>query len=81
MKIYFRRDNQAQSSIEFSVALIAAVLFLIFSCNLFVWLNNNIVQRQRGYENTRTTAANINEPGKLDFYTPKKMNLFVSGGY
>lgn len=75
------RKNKAQASIEFSIAFVLALLFMILSCNLFVWLNHNIVRRQRAYEDSRFDAANINTPGKLDFYTPKEMNLLSPGGY
>lgn len=85
MKVYFSRDNRAQSTIEFTLAFVTAILFLVLTCNLFVWLNHSLVQRQRDYEQSRVTAATSpdrgGEPGKLDFYTPKTMNLFVSGGY
>lgn len=81
MKVYFKKKNQAQASIEFSLAFVTAILFLLLSCNLFVWLNHNIVQRQKRYEETRIVAGSTSEPGKLNFYTPKKMNLFVLGGY
>ena len=81
-KSYFNKKVKAQSSIEFSIALILAVLFMVFSSNLFVWLNHNIVQRQRGYENTRISSTNNNTPGRLDFYPrPATMNLFSPGGY
>jgi len=75
------RKNKAQASIEFSIAFVLALLFMILSCNLFVWLNHNIVQRQQAYNQTRVEAANVNNPGRLDFYTPNKMNLFSPGGY
>lgn len=86
IKVYSnsKRKIQAQASIELSLALVIAVLFLILSCNIFVWLNHNIVQRQRAYENSRIEAASSPEragnPGKLDFYTPDKLNVFSSGG-
>ena len=85
MKSCFINRNKAQASIEFSIAFALALLLMILSCNLFVWLNHNIVQRQREYELTRVTAASPNgEPGKLDFYPKEKMQklkVFVSGGY
>ncbi len=78
------KENKAQSSIEFSLAFIVAILFLVLTCNLFVWLNHNMVARQMGYEQTRKAAASTSEPGKLDFYPQekmKKLNVFVPGGY
>lgn len=80
MKNYLRRKSKAQATIEFSLAFVLAILFLFLTCNLFVWLNHNIVQRQRGYEASRKDATSIHTPGKLDFYTQQKINLFVPGG-
>jgi len=60
---YFLRNNKAQASIEFSLAFVLALLFLFCTCNLFVWLNHNIVQRQIEYENTRIIAATSPEAG------------------
>ncbi len=74
MKSYFIKRNKAQASIEFSVAFVLALLLMILSCNLFVWLNHNIVQRQKEYELSRVRSANSPNsplkgvPGKLDFY-------------
>lgn len=56
MKTYSRK-NKAQSTIEFSMAFILAILFLFLSANLFVWFNRNIVQRQKAYEQTRIYAG------------------------
>ena len=72
---------KAQSSIEFSLALISAVLFLVLTCNFFVWCGHTIVQRQVAYEASRVNAASNNNPGQLSFYAPSAMNLLKSGGY
>jgi len=88
---------QAQATIEFSMAFILAALFLFLTCNLFVWFNRNIVQRQKAYEASRIMAATSpdaqnsglkkkGKPGYLDFYTTKNpkykpLNAFVAGGY
>ena len=78
--------GKAQATIEFTLAFVTAVLFLVLTCNLFVWLNHDIVRRQRAYEETRSEAAH-GDPGKLDFYTStseikkQPMNLFTPGGY
>ncbi|MDD5552550.1 MAG: hypothetical protein PHE18_01605 [Candidatus Omnitrophica bacterium] len=84
MRNYSTKDPintaKAQATIEFGIALVLAVLFLFLSANLFVWLNQNIVKRQRDYEQTRVESASSN-PGKVDFYTHyKPMNVFTSGG-
>ncbi|MCX5701733.1 MAG: hypothetical protein NTW64_01980 [Candidatus Omnitrophica bacterium] len=80
MNHFIKSKTRAQASIEFSLGLVTAVLFLFLTCNLFVWYGRTVVQRQIAYENSRTKAASNTNPGQLDFYTPKKMNLFKSGG-
>lgn len=72
--------NKAQASIEFSIGLVMAILFLIITCNLFVWLNHCLVRRQVAYEDSRVEAAGNKNPGKADFYTPPQLNIFSSGG-
>jgi len=85
MKIYLIKKNNGQASIEMSLALVIAVLFLILSCNLFVWLNHNIVQRQKEYESTRTLRPG--QTKQLNFYDPKSnpnyrpLSIFSLGGY
>lgn len=83
MKIYLR--NSAQATIEFSLAFVTAILFLVLTCNLFVWLNHTLVRRQRAYEESRVIAAKSSDiggdPGKLNFYTRQTVNLFTPGGY
>lgn len=87
MKNYFKRGILAQSSIEFTLGFVMAILFLYLTCNLFVWLNHSMVARQQAYENSRAVAASTTEyrsdaePGKLDFYNFKNMDLAVRGGY
>ena len=49
--------KKAQASIEFTIAFVCTILFLIFTCNLFVWLNHCLVRRHVAYENTRELAG------------------------
>ncbi len=81
--------EKAQSSIEFSIAFVVAILFLILTCNLFVWFNHCLVGRQVAYEETRVVAASPvplestdppGEPGKADFYTRPDLKVFSLGG-
>jgi len=87
---------RAQSSIEFSVAFVSTLLFLVLTVNLFVWFNHCIVRRQRAFEDTRTPAGGLWVPkqdegsiekrekniGKSDFYPqPPRLNVFSLGGY
>ena len=72
----------AQSTIEFTIGFVITILFLIITCNLFVWFNNCLVKRQAAYEDSRAEAANGNSgnPGKADFYKPPTLNIFSPGG-
>ena len=72
--------NKGQASIEFTLGTICAVLFLILTCNLFVWLNHCLVRRQVAYEQSREEAGNSTNPGREDFYVPPRLNVFSSGG-
>lgn len=78
---FIKSKVRAQASIEFSLALVTSVLFLVLTCNLFVWCSRSIVQRQVAYERSRHEAAHADdEPGKLNFYTPTNMSVFKLGG-
>jgi hypothetical protein len=72
--------NKAQVSIEFSIGLIVAILFLILTCNLFVWFNHCLTRRQVAYEDSRAEAGRSANPGRDDFYTPPRFNAFRLGG-
>lgn len=83
------RRIKAQASIEFTIAFVSTIIFLILACNLFVWFNHNLVRRQVAYENTRVKAgrgrpASVwylpGEPGKADFFTPPPLDIFSPGG-
>ena len=71
--------NKAQASIEFTIAFVCTILFLILTCNLFVWLNHCLVRRQVAYENSRKEATR-STPGRDDFFTPPQFNVFSLGG-
>jgi uncharacterized protein (UPF0333 family) len=72
--------NKAQVSIEFSIGLIVAILFLILTCNLFVWFNHCLTRRQVAYEDSRAEAGGNSNPGGTNFYTPPTLNVFSPGG-
>ncbi len=44
---------KAQVSLEFVTAFLCTILLLVLTTQLFVWFGNNIVNRQKAYENTR----------------------------
>ena len=68
--------DRAQSTIEFTVAFVAAILFLVFTCNVFVWMNRSLLDRQIAYEDTRTSV-----PTGQDFTPPAMDFRTLGGGY
>jgi len=78
--------TKAQATIEFSIAFVCAIVFLILTCNVFVWLNHCLVERQVEYGNTREEASRSPEaavggnPGVYD-YEPPPLDVFSPGGY
>lgn len=84
--------KKGQATIEFALAFVVTILLVVLTANVFVWVNHCIVRRQVAYENTRSIAGDGREPswwefwkkpadpGKDDFYTPPKLNIFKLGG-
>ena len=78
--------NKAQATIEFTMVFVIALLFILLTVNVFVWLNHCLVARQVAYEETRTAAGTrpitdgSGDPGKSDFFTPPQLNIFTIGG-
>ncbi len=50
-------EDQGQTSLEMTVALILVVILLVASVKIFLWLNEGIVSQQVSYENTRLQAG------------------------
>jgi len=69
------KGNKGQASIEFSLAFIIALLFLVLTCRVFVWFGGTLLRRQIAYEGSRQEAGSTN-PGKTDFYTRPNLDLF-----
>ncbi|MFH1191176.1 MAG: hypothetical protein V1670_03160 [Candidatus Omnitrophota bacterium] len=64
MRIKRCPDRQfAQVSLEFAVAFVVLVIFLLATTKIFVWFGNSIVDRNKAYEETR---SEITSP--IDFY-------------
>ena len=68
-------SQKAQSSIEFSLAFVITLLFLVLTCRLFVWFGGSMIRRQLAYEDSRTEAGSTS-PGKQNFYSNKRLDLF-----
>ena len=58
------------------IAIIASVIFIMASFRVWMWLVVTIVERQEAYQATRRRAARHVEPGKLDYYTPRRLRVF-----
>lgn len=69
------KADKGQASIEFTLAFVMALFFLVLTCRVFVWFNGNLLRRQIAYEKSRVEAGSTN-PGKLDFYAAPKLDLF-----
>lgn len=63
--------NKAQSTLEATIAMIAAVLLLLGILQVFVWVNKTMVERQEAFRSTRT-----NRSPTVDFYTPGEFDIF-----
>jgi hypothetical protein len=67
-KTSLEKKLKAQSTIEFSLAFVVSLLFLILTCNLFVWLNHNVVARQMAYEGSRVSSGTAAQRGSWTSY-------------
>ena len=50
--------HRGQSTLEMAVAMIAALLILLYCTRIFLWFAERFVFRQKAYEKTRVDAAN-----------------------
>ena len=57
---------KAQVSLELSIALISVLILLLGSLNVFVWVNQRLVWRQRDYEDTRVKAGSTTLDSTLE---------------
>ena len=56
--------------------MIGALLLLMGSFKVFLWINERIVNRQLSYEATRTAAGTSAEPGKSWDEPQKRLQIF-----
>ena len=71
-------SDQGQASIEFSLALILSLFFLVLTVRLFVMLNGNMILRQQDYENTRVLAGSTipeTNANLLGFHSPTRLDI------
>jgi len=68
---------KAQVVIEFTLTLFCLFVFLVATAKIFAWCTNNIIQRHKAYEATRTDAGHSDKvAASINFYTPKKLDIF-----
>lgn len=49
--------SKGQGSLEMIVSLIGLVILLLGTVNIFIWINQRMVTRQKDYENSRISAG------------------------
>lgn len=64
------RDTKAQGMLEAAIALIIIILFLGGIIKIWFWANNQIVQRQVRYNETRVAAGTSTDEYKLNDPNP-----------
>jgi uncharacterized protein (UPF0333 family) len=67
--------NKAQVSLELSAAIVALLILVVGSLNLFIWLNKRIMLRQRDYESSRPLAASAVDQSKQGYVPPEGAGL------
>ena len=67
--------RKGQAALEVSLALVGAMILLLGSLQVFLWVNERLVKRHLSYEATRV-AAGSNEPGKLWQEPTTRLKIF-----
>ncbi len=82
------KSHKGQATIEFALAFIITLLFLVLTCRVFVWFGGNLLRRQVAYDKSRVEAGGglttgwwwwkkpAGTRGELDFYQAPKLDLF-----
>ena len=68
--------KRAQVSLELALAFISIFLLLFGTLNLFFWMNERLVLRQRDYEETRVKAGAHHAGIRVDESNYPKLNIF-----
>ena len=68
-----RPRNKGQVAIETTIAIVAIFIFLLGVTQVFLWVNRNMIARQRAYQQTRMT---LGSPGSIEFYRPSRLYVF-----
>lgn len=68
-------EYRGQSTLESTIALIAAVVLLLGITQVFIWVNKMMVERRQAYQATRMSAS-----PQVEFYQPKNLDVFGTQG-
>lgn len=68
--------RRGQASLEMAVAMFGAILLLLGSIKIFVWMAQRLVARQQSYDSTRKAAASDAAPGQRWNEPSQKLSLF-----
>jgi len=60
-----RALQRGQASLETTLAMLGALLLLLGSVKVYLWVNERLISRQQAYEATRV-AAGSTQPGVFD---------------
>ncbi len=74
------KQVKAQVALEFVAAFICLILFLVATAQIFAWFGNNIVRRQRAYEDSRAKAGNgttTKDESVQNFYNQSEHQLKI----
>jgi len=66
----YKKQMKAQSTLETAVIFVAAVLLLGGITRIWLWANNQIVQRQISYNDSRIAAGTSSMDYKLSDHWP-----------
>jgi len=76
-KTKIKQDKRnGQSTLEVTVALVAAFILLFGAVKVFVWVNERMVLRQEQYEATRVEAASDSPGLELDESNFPRLDIF-----
>jgi Tfp pilus assembly protein PilW len=66
-----RLGYRGQSTLESTIALVAAVILLLGITQVFVWVNRTMVGRHQAFRSTQFNTTPV-----VDFYTPEELDIF-----
>ncbi len=69
------RFFRGQVTLELTIGLVASLIFLLGTVQIFFWFNRCLVERQQAYESTRLNPLSTSGAG-VNLYTPPKLYVF-----